>query len=333
VEEERVRHRRGLFLAGRIAVSAAVLAVLIPRVDFGSILPHDGTGSVAWLVAGLGVMLAGVMLATLRWQRVLGGLDHPTALPPLLSYGLAGMFVSSFLPSTVGGDVVRVVRLSAANGDAPESFASVVLDRLTGFVVLPFITLIALVTHPELLHLGTASRLALVMSGGTLLALVGLLALALSPRLGGRLAGKPSWLRFVGAVHVGLDRLRHRPGAISSVLGVALAYQLAMVLAAWVAARALGIELGWAPAMAFIPVVAAAQVLPLSVGGLGLREGALVLVLAPLGVETTQAVALGLLLYGMNMAVSLLGAPAFALGPERSTRAGDAGPRSTKAVA
>jgi hypothetical protein len=67
--------------------------------------------------------------------------------------------------------------------------------------------------------------------------------------------------------------------------------------------------------MAFFPVVAIAQVLPLSIGGLGLREGALVLLLAPLGVTTAQAVALGLLLYGMNMLVSMLGAPAFAVGP------------------
>lgn len=310
-----MRQRRRLLLVLRIAVSGVVLAVLIPRLDFEKLLPAHGTGSVAWLVAGLAVMLVAVVLATLRWQRVLAALDLPTPLPPLLSFGLAGMFVSSFLPSTVGGDVVRVVRLSAANGEAPKSFASVVLERLTGFIVLPFITALALVTHPELLHLGTASRLAVTLSVGTLVVLVLLVVLAMNPRLGGRLTGNTNWLRFVGAVHVGLERLRRRPATMSSVLGVALAYQLTMVLAAWVAARALGIHLGWAPAMAFIPVVAVAQVLPLSVGGLGLREGALVLLLAPLGVATAQAVALGLLLYGMTMAVSLLGAPSFALGP------------------
>jgi hypothetical protein len=72
--------------------------------------------------------------------------------------------------------------------------------------------------------------------------------------------------------------------------------------------------------MAFIPVVAMAQVLPVSVNGLGLREGALVLLLHPLGVPTTQAVALGLLIYGMNLTVSLIGAPAFAVGT-RAVRA------------
>ena len=97
------------------------------------------------------------------------------------------------------------------------------------------------------------------------------------------------------------------------MLVTALAYQLAMVLAAWVAGHAM-VTSGWSAAMAFIPVVAIAQVLPLSVSGLGLREGALVLLLVPLGVAAGQAVALGLLLYGINLVVSLLGAPAFAVG-------------------
>jgi hypothetical protein len=109
--------------------------------------------------------------------------------------------------------------------------------------------------------------------------------------------------------------MRRDPAAALGVLVSALAYQLSMVAAAWMAGHAMGIHVGWSAMMAFIPIVAIAQVLPISVSGLGLREGALVLLLVPLGVSSGQAVAFGLLLYGMNMVVSLLGAPAFAVGP------------------
>ena len=69
---------------------------------------------------------------------------------------------------------------------------------------------------------------------------------------------------------------------------------------------------------AFFPAVAILQVLPFpTIGGLGVREGALVLFLGPLGVSQAQAIALGLLVYGVNLAVSLLGAPAFAVGRRR----------------
>jgi len=312
-----VVRRKQVFFILRIVASAVMLALLLSRIHLSSLLPEDHAHAAAWLAAGLVTWLVAIVLATMRWQRVLAALELPADLPPLLSYSLAGLFVANFLPSTIGGDVLRVSRLSAANGQAPASFASVVLERLTGFVVLPLITLVALLVNPSLLHLGTATKLAVLFSLGTLVVLGGILALAANQRLGRRLADNENWLRFVGAVHLGLDRIRRHPGAVTAVLATAFAYQLLIVLAAWIASHALGIPLGWGPVAAFIPVVAMAQVLPVSVNGLGLREGALVLLLHPLGVPTAQAVALGLLLYGMNLAVSLLGAPAFAVGGRR----------------
>ena len=69
-----------------------------------------------------------------------------------------------------------------------------------------------------------------------------------------------------------------------------------------------------AAVLAFVPAVAMAQVLPVSLGGLGIREGLLVLLLNPLGVPAGKAIGVGLLWYGMTLLVSLLGAPAFAIG-------------------
>jgi len=291
-----------------------MLALLLPRIHLASLFPSRQLSTLGWLAGGLAVYTLAVFLSTVRWAQVLHALEIPSDLPPLISHTLAGMFVSNFLPSTVGGDVLRVTRLSAANGERPTSVASVVVERLTGFLVLPFIALAALLGNPTLLDLGQASRLSVTVALATLAALVVIVVLVSSPRVGERFAGR-SWLGFVAAVHLGLARLRRDPGAAVGVLVSAFAYQLAMVAGAWMAGHAMGIQVGWSAMMAFIPIVAIAQVLPISVSGLGLREGALVLLLVPLGVSSGQAVAFGLLLYGMNMVVSLLGAPAFAVGP------------------
>ena len=307
--------RKRVFLLLRMGASATMLGFLLSRLDLASLLPSRQLSTLIWVAVGVAVTGIALVLATLRWQRVLRALDQPTDLATLLSHYLAGTFVSNFLPTTVGGDVLRVTRLSAGESDRPVAIASVLLERLTGFLVLPFLTLAALLGNPALLHLGTASRLALTLSVGTLLALVVILVLASNARVGARLAGNTRWLGFARAAHLGLDRLRRQPGDAVPVLAAAFAYQLTVVLSAWAGAHALGLDLGWSAMMAFIPVVAIAQVLPLSVNGLGLREGVLVLLLAPLGVSTGEAVALGLLLYGMNLVVSLLGAPAFAVGP------------------
>jgi uncharacterized membrane protein YbhN (UPF0104 family) len=297
----------------RILASGLMLALLVPRIHLASLFPQHQLSTIGWIAGSLVVYTVAVFLSTVRWGQVLHALDIPSDLPPLLSHTLAGMFVSNFLPSTVGGDVLRVTRLSAANGQRQTSVASVVVERLTGFLVLPFITLVALIGNPSLLHLGRASSLSLTLALGTLAALVAILVLVGHPSVAQRFAGR-SWLGFLAAVHVGLGRLRRDPGAAVSVLVSALAYQLAMVAGAWMAGHAMNIEVGWSAMMAFIPIVAIAQVLPISVSGLGLREGALVLLLVPLGVGSGQAVAFGLLLYGINMVVSLLGAPAFAVG-------------------
>jgi uncharacterized membrane protein YbhN (UPF0104 family) len=229
----------------------------------------------------------------------------------LLNTYLASQFVSNFLPSTIGGDALRVTRLSAANGESPASFASVVLDRMSGWLILPLLCLAGLAINPTLVHLGRASRLALLISLITLAGLAAVLAVAAHPRLGGRLAGHASWLRFVGAVHLGLDRLRRRPGAAVGVIAAGIVYQLAMIGAVLLASRALNLDIGPTAMLAFVPVV---QVLPLTVGGLGVREGAFVLFLQPLHVAQDKAIALGLLVYATHLLASLLGAPAFAVG-------------------
>ncbi len=307
------RTRARLLLGFRVAASAGMLAVLLPRIDLASLFPRPQLSTLAWLGGGLAVYALAVVLSTVRWGQVLQALEIPSDLPPLVSHTLAGMFVSNFLPSTVGGDVLRVARLSAVNGQRATSAASVVVERLTGFLVLPFLTLVALFANPALLDLGRASRLSLTLALGTLAALVVIVVLVTSIKIGERFAGR-AWLGFLSAVQLGLSRLRRDPGAAVGVLVSALAYQLAMVAAAWMAGHAMGIQVGWSAMMAFIPIVAIAQVLPISVSGLGLREGALVLLLMPLGVPSGRAVAFGLLLYGMNLVVSLLGAPAFAVG-------------------
>ena len=300
----------------RIVASAVMLGLLLPRMHLPSLLPRDHHGdTIVYLLLGLLTTLAGIILSAWRWQRVLAVFDAETRLPNLVNHYLAGQFVGNFLPSTIGGDVLRVSRLSGTRSDIPNTtaFASVVIERLTGWIVLPLLTLTGLVLRPSLLHLGV-SGLAIGLSIGTLLLLAGILAAAASPKVAGRFATNEGWTRFIGAVHLGVVSLKRRPAAAAGIIGVATVYQLSPVLAAWFATRALGLHLPMMALLAFTPVVAIAQVLPVSLNGLGIREGALVLFLGPLGVSTGQAVAVGLIVYALTLAVSLLGAPAFAVG-------------------
>ncbi len=313
-----MNRKQAISLVLRIGLSVLMLAVLVWRVpsfDVGEVIPELSPRTVVWLLVAAGLTLSGLVLSALRWQRVLEVLGLHAGLRRLLSHYLAGQFVSNVLPTTIGGDVLRVSRLSRETGESPKTFASVVLERLTGWLVLPLISVAGFLVNPPLQHLGTATRVALGLAFATLLALGILLYAVADQRIGGRFAARDGWRRFAGAVHLGLDRLRREPKAAVNVLLVGFAYQLVLVLAAVAAAQALGVRpAGLTALLAFFPAVAMAQVLPIGISGLGVREGAFVLFLGPLGVASEEAIALGLLLYLLNLGVSLLGAPAFAVG-------------------
>ena len=305
----------------RLLVSAALLAFLVTKIPAGSLEPKDThTGTLSFFFAALGLTFAGFVLSAWRWQRVLAVFDVHVGLRTLLSHYLAGQFVGNLLPSTIGGDVLRVSRSSKrVGGDV--AFASVAIERLTGFVALPLLTVIGFVVKPSLLELPHA-WVAVVISAVTVVALLVIVFVAGHPDLAGRFERHENWMRFIGAVHTGVARLRREPRRGFGVLGAAVAYQASVVATVWCAVHALGVSVPDGAVIAFIPAVAMAQVLPISLGGLGIREGLLVLLLHPLGVPTGKAIGVGLLWYGMTLLVSLLGAPAFAVGHRHGHRHG-----------
>jgi uncharacterized membrane protein YbhN (UPF0104 family) len=320
VADEGVEKRSRATLLLRIALSAGMLALLVTKVpDFRwqRVFPDPDLGTAAWLVGAAVLTLGALGLATLRWQTVLRALGLEQRYQSLLSHYMAGQFVSNVLPTTIGGDVLRVTRASRDNGNSPVTFASVVIERLTGWLVLPAITLLGLAINPGLRELERATTVAFGIAAVTLVGLLLILVAADHPSVGGRFADREGWQRFAGAVHLGVGQLRRRPSAAASVLGVGFAYQYTLVVAAFMAARAMGIDQARITTlMVFLPAVLVLQVLPISIAGFGVREGALILFFShsPLGVPQEQAIGLGLLLYILNVAVSALGAPALAMG-------------------
>ncbi len=311
--------RPQLVLVARLVVSAILLWILITKIgaNWSEAIPDPTTRTFAWLTGALALTFAGVVLSAVRWGAVLHALDQHPPFRRLLSLYLAGQFMGNVLPSTIGGDALRVSRLSRDNGEAPTTFASVVLERLTGWLVLPLITLTGMAINPGLRELGRASTIAFATATATLVLLAAVLVLTARPGRGieGRLEHNEGWRRFTSAVRFGVRRLGDQPAATAGILATGFAYQLVLIAAALMAARALGLPAGVGPTalLAFVPAVLIAQVLPISISGLGVREGLFALFLHPLGVPRSQAIALGLLLYLLNLVVSLAGAPAFAV--------------------
>ncbi|MCU1358297.1 MAG: putative integral rane protein [Acidimicrobiales bacterium] len=314
------KRKARLVLAARLVISALLLWVLIMKIgtNWSEAIPDATVPTFAWLAGALALTFGGVVLSAVRWKEVLAALGQRPPFTRLLSLYFAGQFMGNVLPSTIGGDALRVSRLSKETGEAPTTFASVVLERLSGWLVLPVITLGGLAVNPGLRDLGQASAIAFGTAVGTLVLLGIVLLLTARPGQGleGRLEHSQGWRRFTTATRYGIHRLTREPAAAARILASGFAYQFILIGSALMAARALGLPAGVGPTavLAFVPAVLIAQVLPISISGLGVREGLFALFLHPLGVPRSQAIALGLLLYLLNLVVSLFGAPAFAVG-------------------
>ena len=114
--EPMTKERKGIkVLVLRIVISLAMLGVLFWQVDdldFASAIPPWSMQTALWLGGALVLTFAAIGVSAARWQQVLTALGVHSRWRHLFSHYLAGQFVSNVLPTTIGGDVLRVSRLS-----------------------------------------------------------------------------------------------------------------------------------------------------------------------------------------------------------------------------
>jgi glycosyltransferase 2 family protein len=315
------RRRHVVVLVLRIGLSAVMLAILFGRIDFDSVMDRErDLRHLTYLGLGVVAMFGSYLVAAWRWHRTAEVLELDLDYGDLVGPYLAGQFVGNFLPSTIGGDVLRVQRVGRRTAERERAFASVVLERLTGFVVLPMLILVGIALRPSWLDHG-AGTFALLLALGGIVVLGGLLVLGGSEAVAGRYVHAESWTRFIGAIHTGLDSLRAHRDRLNGVVIAATCYQLCVVVAVWCATKAVDIELPLVALLVVAPAVSIVQLLPVGLGGLGVREGAFVLFLRVFDIDSADAVAVGLIVYAQTLTSSLTGAPSFALGARQPVRA------------
>lgn len=309
-------------LALRLLASFALLGILfwrLPHVKPRDVVPELSANTFKWLAIAVGIHVVAYLLQTLRWFQVSTTLGLHTPFRRMFGFLLAGEFVSNALPTSFGGDVVRVVRQGHDTGDYADAFAATGLERLTGWLVLPLISALALALRPSLLRLRGASLTAVITNIVTVVALVGILWLAGHRRGAGRMVGIGGWRRYLGAVHLGVVAFRHRKLQVVSVLLAGVGFQFMQCLSVLGAAKALRLDsVDLIVVMAFFPPAAIIQNMPFALGGLGVREAAFVLFFGAVGVPDSSAIALGLLVYLVFIIASLAGAPSFVMHRRRT---------------
>lgn len=288
----------------KIIISIALIAYLVQRIDTHS-LAQIMESSNALTAVGVATMVfvATALLHAQRWILVISASGGRLAFIPAVKAVLIGYFFSQALPSTVGGDAMRAWCARNAGLDLPTALSSVVVDRfvaLVGLLIFPIVTLpwlLDLIVEPET-RIGLAMVFTLIGFGFA--ALLGFVRLPLNLR---------RW-KFVAA----LTRLSEDAGKVFLNWRHALVTILLSVVANMVTffvvfmlARSLGIQLGIEFYLLLMPPVWLATLLPISIAGWGVREGAMIMMLGLVQVPATSAFALSVLLGIATMGSGLPG--------------------------
>jgi glycosyltransferase 2 family protein len=305
--------RRTAWLLVRLGVSGALAGWLLRRVGIAAVAREMADVGLVNLLTILALQFLNTGLKSYKWQRLLDAdgihVAHSTAFA---SY-MVSSFFSVFLPSSIGGDAVRAFDLARRSGRGVATATSVVADRVLGFAAIGLVGLLALVA-------GSATVLAprLRWTGAALYAavLVGSVALfqgwplRLADRLGlGRL---PRIERAAGSVAASLQAYRGS-GRLGELLLLSIAAQVVVVMAVYLIARALRIDVPLSYFFVIVPLVGLVESIPVSIYGIGLRDLSYVYLLGLVGTPRTQALSLSVLYVLLTLLYALFGAVVFAL--------------------
>ncbi len=253
-----------------------------------------------WLVV-LVVFGAGHVVAAYKWCRLVRAAGQPLVFADALGAHMAGLFANIWLPSIVGGDVLRAGWISGHQGiTVPAAIG--LLDR-----VLDLLALLLLVALGTLLVGAPGGGLAIsVLRGAGILLMLGV-AGGLVVLRWLRPEHLPAAVRPHGLKLIEIGRaLYARPGPALASFTLALLVQSVFVALNWYLGTVMGIGVSFAVWLVAWPLAKIIALLPVSLGGLGVREVALAALLAPFAVTGTLAVAEGLVWQSILFAFGLL---------------------------
>jgi len=318
------RPRAALLLAAKIGVSLALFGWLFRRLQWSAIGPALSHADPRWVAGSAALLLASHLLASYQWGRLLAAAGIELPFWKVVTYYFVGLFFNNFLPANVGGDLARTLDASRAGPSRAAALSTVVLDRLIGTVALGGVAVVSTLPAIDRFHLAAAYG---GVVGFFAVAVVMLRAM-LEPRV---LAGLERVFARVGLARLSpsLDRLagslaafRSRGRLLLELLCVALVVQVMRIGVHILFARALGLKVDATYFFLFVPLLAVIVSLPISLNGIGVREGAGILLFGLVGLDRASAFALQFGTYLVAVGVSLIGGMVFlARIPSRRARA------------
>ncbi len=305
-----------LLNTGKVLISLLLLLYLL-RGDMLSRVVDVTTHNfhLTAFLLGLGAFALSNLLGGLQWNILLRAQGITISLRRAISLYFVGLFFSNFLPANLGGDVVKVVDLYRATGRGGGAVAATLMDRAAGLGVL---SLMACVAGAFSWNIFGGEPFLLVLpiffiffAGGGLLVLSNRMV-RLMQKLVGLLPIRMVQEK-VNSLLSALLTFRHNKQALLLALLIAVPVQTLRIAVHYLAARSIGVDESIIYFFLFIPIIAVFIALPISINGLGIREGLGVYFYGMIAINSEQAFSISFLAYIIGVVVSLAGGVLFVI--------------------
>lgn len=284
------RLRRWISTVLKTMVSLGLLLYLFNKADLRGVAEaFRGIHGVIFVLTASGYLLL-QFVNIFRWQVMVRTLGYGQGFRQLTAYYYTGYFFNLFLPTSIGGDLGRCYYLADNRRDFPRAITSILADRACGMLALMCIGSAALFIGPPI---QVPDWMAWIITGGT----VGLLAGLALPFV------FPAPFRRFKWPFVYFEN----PASLSAALGLSLVIQLSIVAVNILIGFSLDAEIPLLYYFVFIPMVTIASMVPISLNGLGVREGAYVYFLTQAGMSDSEALVFSLVWLILILIVSGVG--------------------------
>lgn len=307
--------KRISFFILKLVVSAGLVAWAFSGEHFqlDRLSLHCREADLGLLAGAVALFALSNLLGAVQWNLLLRVQEIQLSWRKVVSFYFVGVFFNNFLVGNIGGDAIRVYDVRRLTRDGSLAFAATFLDRFIGLFTLTWFSLAAYFLAPA--FPGGQSVLALILCVTAVLSIT--IASAFSRRLSG--LGERIVLKLVPdrvgervtKIRLGILRCRAHLKILALATVVSVGVQLMRVGVHYVVGRALGLDVSFGYFLIFIPLIAIIASVPVSFGGIGVRENSGVLLFGRLGVEGTVAFSMEFIAYLVGLAASLVGGVVF----------------------
>lgn len=313
------RFKQAVLFLVKLLLSIAVLIYIACGLDLRQLRTHLLSVDPFLFALALALVFVQTFLLNGRWELIMRALDVSLDWFAGWRILMISLWFNQVLPSSVGGDAVRMWLLRQRGVQWPEAVKGVAADRFTALIGLIVLMVVGL---PFLVVRVSNPAAILAIGGLTLAGVAGTVVLLTLDRLPKRLITLPAiatFVRFGTLVRFLLLQSQHR----GLMFGSALLIHVMTALACYALARGVGAQLSSLDTGILIPPVILLTAVPISISGWGVREGAMVACLGLAGVPSEEALSVSLLMGAISVIVGLAGGAIWLASPERGSYSAD----------